>query len=120
MKRARILLLALAALMGTLPAGLYADPVGGPKSATTTVAANSTDTFNICLRGAEVTRIVVRGDTDTDLDLYVYDRQGNLVASDTDYTDFCVVHVRPRTTGLFTVRVVNRGPVWNEYTIVAH
>ena len=43
---------------------------------------------------AKVARIVVLGDGDTDLDLHVYDENGNVMVSDTDYTNQCVLEGR--------------------------
>ena len=82
------------------------------------VEAYSTDVYTVKCYGGEVTRVVVDGDGDTDLDLYVYDENGNLIASDTDYTDYCVAAWRPNWTGYFTIRIVNRGSVYNRYSIV--
>ena len=67
----------------------------------------------------ELAMVTVHGDGDTDLDLYVYDENGNCVASDTSLGDQCVVTWTPRWTGSFTIRVVNRGFLPNNYTIMA-
>ncbi len=65
-------------------------------------------------------RVAVIGDGDTDLDLLVYDENGNLIASDTDYTDKCLVEFAPRWTGTFLVRVVNNGYVHNNYLLLTN
>jgi hypothetical protein len=61
--------------------------------------------------------ITVIGDGDTDLDLYVYDENGNLIEHDADYTDDCVVTFTPKWTGNFKIKIVNRGRVYNSYVI---
>ena len=94
-----------------------ADPVGGAKYKTSSVSAHSTDVYHVNLRGYESTLITLRGDHDTDLDLYVYDENGNLVDSDNDYSDNCICEVTPKWTGNFTIKVVNRGSVYNRYTL---
>ena len=66
--------------------------------------------------GVPVT-VTVDGDGDTDLDLYVYDSNGTLVAIDDDLTDFCIGAWTPRFSGVVTIRVVNRGGVYNRYVI---
>lgn len=81
------------------------------------LAAHSTDTYSINFKGGETAYIYVSGDGDTDLEVYVYDKNGNLIASDTDYTDDCIISFKPRWTSTFTVKVVNRGSVYNNYTI---
>ena len=81
----------------------------------TDVEAYSSDYYRIAFYGDEVAGIVVVGDGDTDLDVYVYDETGHLVASDTDPTDDCVVRWYPRWTGVFRVEVRNLGGVYNHY-----
>lgn len=62
-------------------------------------------------------RVVVNGDGDTDLDLYVYDAgTGRLLGRDDDYTDYCIVSGYS-DTGRIIVRIVNRGGVYNEYEL---
>jgi hypothetical protein len=95
----------------------FAGAVGGAKFANETVLARATDSYTISFRAGELARVDVLGDSDTDLDLYVYDQFGNLIASDADYTDRCAVTWVPRWTGVFTIRVVNRGGVYNAYRI---
>lgn len=87
---------------------------------TETVRAGYTDTYNIAFRGGETACVVVSGDGDTDLDLYIYDNNGNLVASDTDYTDQCVCTWTPRWTGNFKIKIKNRGRVYNRYTMAVN
>ena len=65
----------------------------------------------------ELAEVCLSGDGDTDLDLYVYDSNGNLIGSDTDYTDDCVVRWVPAWTGTFVIRVVNRGMVYNNFVL---
>jgi hypothetical protein len=81
------------------------------------VQAGDTDVYVWTFRGGEEAVILVRGDHDTDLDLYVYDQNGNLIAEDVDGSDTCKVAFTPLFTGRFTVKLVNHGAVYNEYTI---
>lgn len=101
-------------------AGEIRGRVGGPVRHYDTVRAGATDTYNISFRGGELAMIIVSGDGDTDLDLYVYDNNGNFIASDTDYSDDCVVSFTPRWTGNFRVKIVNRGRVYNRYVIATN
>ena len=94
--------------------------VGGAKRGVTTVNELSTDAYTLAFRGGEAAVIVVSGDGDTDLDLYVYDELGNLIALDDDGSDNCVVRFTPKWTGPFTVRVKNRGLVYNRYVIATN
>lgn len=94
--------------------------LNGPGRIVERVAANSTDTYVIAFKYGLPAEIFVSGDGDTDLDLYVYDENGNLIDSDTDYTDDCYVCWRPAWTGSFVVKVVNRGQVYNQYVLVTN
>lgn len=94
--------------------------VGGPKSHVDRVLAHSTDTYNIRFRGGEVARVVVIGDGDTDLDLYIYDENGNFITSDTDNTDDCVCSWTPRWTGNFRIKIKNLGNVYNRYVLTTN
>lgn len=59
--------------------------------------------------------VIVQGDGDTDLDCWLYDSAGNLVSSDTDLTDYCILP----SPGIGSHQVVirNWGVVYNDYTI---
>ena len=111
----------LLAAMGVLALvqAASANPVGGGVCRDATAGARSTRDFDITLYGGERSVISLSGDGDTDLDLYVYDENGNLIASDTGYSDQASVWVRPNWTGHFTIRVVNRGSVYNDFTVCA-
>lgn len=91
--------------------------VGGPKYSSTNVKANGTDVYHISFRAEQTAIVTVIGDGDTDLDLYVYDENGNLIVKDVDYSDDCVVSFVPKWTGVFTIKIVNRGNVYNNYVM---
>jgi hypothetical protein len=74
----------------------------------------------VTMRGGEVARIAVIGDGDTDLDLEVFDENGNLIARDTDNTDKCLVEWTPKWTGKFRVRISNLGLVYNNYVLLSN
>lgn len=90
---------------------------GGPKYANSRVEAHDYDIYNVTFRAGELAIVTVIGDGDTDLDLYVYDSNGNLIDSDNDYTDNCVCTWTPRWTGNFRIKIVNRGNVYNRYIL---
>ena len=81
------------------------------------VEAHRSDFYTICLSGGELAMITVSGDGDTDLDLFVWDRFGNLIDSDTDLTDQCVVIFRAPYTGRFRIQIENWGSVYNLYEL---
>ena len=47
----------------------------------------------------------------------VYDSNGTLVAFDDDFSDYCIGAWTPRFSGIVTIRIVNRGGVYNRYVI---
>ena len=94
--------------------------LGGPRYANSSVSAHSYTYYNQKFWADELAEILVSGDGDTDLDLYVYDENGNLIVSDTDYTDDCYVRFYPRWTGTFRIKIVNRGGVYNKYVLITN
>lgn len=89
--------------------------VNGPSVGDYVLPAYSNHTFNISFIANRIAEVAVSGDGDTDLDLFVYDSNGNLIEQDTDYTDDCYVRWTPKWTGRFSIVVVNRGGVYNHY-----
>ena len=103
-----------------LSEGTSRGAVGGPCYTQDRVLAKSYEDYVVKFWANELAEVCVSGDGDTDLDLYVYDSNGNLIGSDTDYTDDCVVRWVPAWTGTFVVRIVNRGMVYNNFVIWTH
>ena len=91
--------------------------VGGSKYHVDRVLAHDYDLYEISFRANELATVTVVGDGDTDLDLYVYDQNGNLIDKDDDYTDNCICTWTPRWTGVFRIKIVNRGSVYNRYVL---
>lgn len=95
-------------------------PVGGTIVHYARVPARSYQDWTVTLRGGETTCFVVSGDGTTDLDIYVYDHNGNLISSDTSYGDDCFVAIDVFYTSTFTLRVKNLGYVYNDYGILIY
>src|SRR5689334_19047666 len=109
-------MIAAAALL-TLASNAFAGDPTGANAGFADVSARSTDVYAIPFAGGEPALVTVRGDGDTDLDLYVYDENGNLICSDTDYTDQLICSWSPRWTGMFRIEVRNLGNVYNRYQV---
>ena len=92
----------------------------GPTRIVDAVRAGQTDVWEFTFVGGQRAGVVVSGDGDTDLDLYVHDQHGNLICGDDDYTDDTVCIWTPRWTGTFYVKIVNRGSVYNRYLLVTN
>lgn len=85
-----------------------------------TIRAGATDSYTIEFRGGELALAMVTGDGDTDLDLFIYDAEGNLVDSDTDDVDECLCSWVPARTAPYTIIVKNYGKVYNCYSITVN
>jgi hypothetical protein len=85
----------------------------GPRQLYGQVAAASRREHTVEFRGGEPAVIYVSGDGDSDLDLFVYDEAGQLVASATGPRDECVVRWQPERQGRFRVEVRNLGGASN-------
>ena len=109
-----------AVLSLAIAAPALAGSVSGPQVASTQVLAQSTDSFAATFRGGESTTVAISGDGDTDLDLYVYDENGNLIASDLSASDQALVSFTPAWTGQFRIEVQNRGYVYNAFGIATN
>ena len=97
---------------------LHARAVGSPQVGYgERVNAYSTTYYNISFHAGELAEVLVVGDGDTDLDLYIYDENGVLIDSDTDLTDVCLCQWTPKWTGSFRIEVVNLGNVYNLFDI---
>jgi hypothetical protein len=92
---------------------------GGPARARSIVNTRSTDVYRLNFRGGERAVVLVSGDGDSDLDLFVFDENNNLVCKDDDETDDMVCAWTPRWTGQFRVEIRNLG-VANEYVIATN
>lgn len=91
----------------------------GPARARSVVKTRSTDNYTITFRGGERAVVLVSGDGDSDLDLYVYDENGNLVCRDDDESDDMVCAWTPRWTGRYRIQIRNLG-IANEYVIATN
>nr|HMN87418.1 hypothetical protein [Bauldia sp.] len=82
----------------------------GPGYNVVTLPGNSTDSYgNVSFDGGSYAEVYTEGSGRTNLDLYIYDENGNLVCSDTDSSDIAYCGWTPRWTGGFTIKVINRG-----------
>jgi hypothetical protein len=108
-------LVATVAAVAVLATGAVATAQGSPFR----LLGGDTHTFTAMVYEGVPVRIEVDGDGDSraDLDLYVYNRYGRLVAVDNDNTDFCIGRWTPNFTGLVTIHVRNVGWVYNDYFI---
>src|SRR6478752_4165711 len=105
MKRYALLVAAVVG-MAALNA-VYAGPVLGPGTSVKTVEARGSVVYVESFRGGEVGVVSLVGDGSTDLDVFVYDDAGRLVAQGIGLTDIEVVTFVPAQTARFRIEVRN-------------
>ena len=98
----------------------FAGAFGGARSGSYRLSAGNIDSFQIAFRGGESAVVAVVGDGYSNLDLYVYDSYGNLVSWDEGVSDRCSARWFSRYDETFTIKVVNRGAVYNLYGIATN
>ena len=91
--------------------------VGGPVIKTSMVLTLSTDQYLVKFEGGRKATVIVEGTDISDIDLYVYDENENLICYDDDATSECAVSFNPRWTGYFIIQVVNNGLLPNPYLL---
>lgn len=110
--------------VGAMLFGMVANSFGwvydkGTTSSVTTVYGNDFDKFQEYFVGGVRASVVISGDGTSDLDLYIYDQNGNLVCQSISNGDDEFCSWSPVWTGPFIIKVKNRGSYSNRYTIIA-
>ena len=108
-------LVACVCLTGLFAASAQARPVGPQISHPDRVLAYGVNTYYVECWGGEYCEFAIVGDGTTDLDLYIYDENYNLIGSGTSYSDIEIVGFTPRWTGTFIIEVHNLDGVYNDY-----
>jgi hypothetical protein len=95
-----------------------ADPAGGIVRGSGVLAPHRDNSWDMRLHNNEMTRIVVRGDENSDLDCELYNNDGVLVGRDIDDTDSCLIDIIPiyNRPQVFTLRIINSGEYYDRYT----
>ena len=92
----------------------------GPGKDTTVCQAFGSVTYNVTFWGGEQARVAIVGDGATDLDVFVYDANGNLVAQGIGPNDIELVTWFPNQTQTYRVVVRNLGSTWNQYSMATN
>jgi hypothetical protein len=108
-----------AVLAGTVSLA-RADRIPGPGNDTKVCQAYGSVTYYEQFRGGWTARVALVGDGSTDLDVFVYDLQGRLVAQGTGPTDIELVSWFPVRTQTYRIVVRNLGGTWNRYSIATN
>ena len=94
--------------------------VGGAQVLTDIVYSNGEQMFFCDFYAHQVAMVALVGDGDSDLDLFIYDQNMNLITEDAGYDFDCLCTWTPSWTGRFYLKVVNRGNVYNRFTMATN
>lgn len=105
----------LLALIDMSDTGPERGALGEEKYSFDMVSGHNTATYKITFKENKKAVVQVKGVGTTDLDLYIYDKNGVLITSDTSESDNCECTWIPKWTSEFTIRIKNRGGMYNLY-----
>lgn len=110
----------LVAMIDEIDATGTRGPVRGVLTDVETAAGRSYVQYTEVFRAGELAAAEIDGGGDGDLDLYVYDQNGNEICRSTRYGDREICVWRPRWQGPFRVRVVNLNTYNNRYRLAMY
>ncbi|MBR6018130.1 MAG: PPC domain-containing protein [Paludibacteraceae bacterium] len=85
------------------------------------VLAHDTDVYSLHLTEGKLFEAAIIGDGDTDLELYVYDPEGKQVITEDTYQPIdCYIRFTPAASGIYTLKIVNTGNVYNNYVLLTN
>ena len=118
MKR-QLMVLAAVVMVGAASLGaVTASPILGPGTSVKIVEARGSVTYFETFRGGELAIVSLVGDGATDLDVFVYNEAGFLVAQGIGPTDIEVLRFTPNRTERYRIVVRNLGNTWNRFTLM--
>jgi len=91
--------------------------VGGPRAGTDVVYGGNSVFFQLGFFADQRAEVIISGNGASDLDLYIYDSNGNLITYDRGNTDDAFASWVPAWTGSFTIEVKNCGSKANRFDI---
>jgi hypothetical protein len=110
---------AAALLVAASGSALAASPA--PGSLFDYVAADDSYVYTEVFYGGERAHICIEGDGRSDIDLWVYDENANLIAKSTSYGAYECVSFVPAWTGPFDIEVENHGkPRGSDFELITN
>lgn len=91
--------------------------VGGPVRHHDNIPAHSTHIYRILFKGGEPVMVSLSGDGDTDLEMYIYDEDDNMVYDDAVFCSANEPIFTPKWTSRYKIKIVNKGNVYNRYVL---
>jgi hypothetical protein len=109
------------ALVLLAQAGAWAGSEKGPRRyRDVRVRAKDERVYKVTFRQGERAEVAVMGQGTTDVDLFIYDESGRLVAADEADTDFCLCRWYPAKTQTYRVVVKNLDEKKDNLCLIAH
>jgi hypothetical protein len=100
--------------------GALAGNIEGPLTRRNVVGSHATHSYWLAFNNKSEAIIIVEGDGSTDLDCYVFNSSGDVVESDTDKTDGCVLMWFPSRTEKYKLKIKNLGNIPNAYLLTTN
>lgn len=121
-KNAAVLAIGTSLLLGGIVAGANSAAADSrnPGGWYQRIDAYSNHVFHEVFYAGEQAQVHVLGDGDTDLDLFVYDENGELICSSETFSDRESCSWYPRWTGSFYIEVMNLGSVYNQADVITN
>jgi hypothetical protein len=118
LQRARALAQGQPGLLGLIDDVAQDRPRGmedGPRLHAAQAAAGGTDIYREAFRPGETAAVLIAGDGESNLDLYVFDAGGRRICASEKLDDVEVCRWQPLSGGRHVIHVVNRGRAVNRY-----
>ena len=107
----------LLALIDDVAHQQWRGPTEGPRIHSRVATAHATDVYREQFKGGEPAVVMISGDGDSNLDLYVYNDRGTRLCASERLDDIEVCRWQPQGAGPFVIQIVNRGPGDNQYVM---
>jgi hypothetical protein len=89
----------------------------GPKTHSMVAGARATNVYREQFSASEPATVLISGDGDTNLDLYVFDERGARICAAERLEDVEICRWQPQGNGTYSIHVVNRGTAENQYVM---
>lgn len=116
----KLLALALALVLLAGATAASADTIYGTIRHQDVVEAGATDVYTVTVIGGRAAKVEVKAAMRGDLDLFIYDSQGQLVTWDVRPSENAKAKWYPSRTGTYLIAIRNLGHLYNPYTLTIH
>ena len=107
-----ILFTLIAALISSIA---LAGEIGGIKNYSDVVDGNKSVSYNLILKTNELLTIKLSADNDSNIDCYLHNWSGEILAKDTSPASSCFISYTPKKQGKYIFLIMNSGDKSNNY-----